>query len=174
MQQIAIVGSSGAGKSTLALELSRTFNLPVIHLDAEYWQPSWVKTPSEVWRERQKSLLEAERWIVDGNYSSTMDMRFEAADTIFLDFPRLLCTWRVLKRVLEYRPGIRPDMPEGCHERCDLDFIKYVWTFPEQHRPRILERLEVYSEKTLYHLKTPLELDGFKYKMRQVRFYAPV
>lgn len=162
MDRIAIVGSSGAGKTTLSLELSRILNLPIIHLDAEYWQPGWVKPPNELWFERQKKLLEAERWIADGNYGSTMDLRLEAADTIiFLDFPRLLCTWRILKRVVEYRPGTRPDMAAGCHERLNLDFIKYVWTFPERHRPRILERLRDYPEKTLYHLETPTSLREF-------------
>ena len=162
MERVAIVGSSGAGKTTLSLELSRILDLPIIHLDAEYWQPGWTKPPSEVWFERQTELLKGERWIIDGNYGGTMASRFVAADTIiFLDFPRLLCTWRILKRVLEYRPGTRPDMAEGCDERFDLAFIKYVWTFPERHRPRILERLETYPEKTLYHLKQPAELREF-------------
>lgn len=156
------MGSSGAGKTTLSLELSRILDLPIIHLDAEYWQPGWTKPPSELWFERQRELLKAERWIVDGNYGATMDLRFAAADTIvFLDFPRLLCIWRILKRVLEYRPNTRPDMAEGCDERFDLAFIKYVWTFPERHRPRILERLEAYPDKRLYQLKIAGDVKDF-------------
>lgn len=162
MERIAIVGSSGAGKTILSLELSRTLDLPIIHLDAEYWQPGWTKPASDVWLERQEALLEGERWIIDGNYGSTMSSRVAAADTvIFLDFSRLLCTWRVVKRVLEYRPGTRPDMAEGCDERLDVGFIKYVWTFPERHRPRILEVLKAHPDKTLYHLRKPAELGEF-------------
>ena len=169
MQRVAIVGSSGAGKTTLSLKLSHLLDLPIIHLDAEYWEPGWTQPPSEVWLERQKQLLAAERWIIDGNYGGTMETRFAAADTIiFLDFPRLLCTWRVLKRVLEYRPGARPDMAEGCAERFDLDFLKYVWTFREKHRPRIFERLKDHSDKTRYHLRTATELAVFLEEIRAI------
>lgn len=124
MKRIAVVGSSGAGKSTLSRELSRILDIPVIHLDVHYWQPGWVETPDEVWLERQKTLLNGESWIVDGNFGSTLDMRLGAADTvIFLDFSRFLCTYRVLKRLTMYRKGERPDMAEGCNERFDWDFI---------------------------------------------------
>ena len=141
--------------------------IPVIHLDVHYWQPGWTETPWEVWKERQKALLEGESWIIDGNYGSTLDMRLEAADTvIFLDFSRFLCTYRVLKRLAMYRKGERPDMAEGCDERFNWEFMRFVWTFPEQHRPRVLRSLEAHPDTTVYHFKSPGELETFLQSLR--------
>ena len=92
MKRISIVGSGGAGKSTFAHQLADILHLPVIHLDALYWQPGWVATPQDEWRDKQQQLVQQECWIIDGNYTSTLDVRFAVADTIiFLDFPRFRC-----------------------------------------------------------------------------------
>ena len=168
MKRVAVVGSSGAGKSTLSRELSRILDIPVIHLDVHYWQAGWTETPEQVWLERQKALLEGESWIVDGHFGSTLDLRLEAADTvIFLDFSRFLCTYRVLKRLAMYQKGTRPDMADGCDERFNWDFMKFVWTFSEQHRPRVLERLDAHrSTITVHHFKSPGELREFLRDLR--------
>jgi adenylate kinase family enzyme len=55
-----------------------------VHLDHHFWQPGWVETPKEAWRQRQTELLAADRWIADGNYGSTFDVRFERADTVIV------------------------------------------------------------------------------------------
>ncbi len=40
---------------------------------------------------------------MDGNYSGTLDVRLSVADTvIFLDFPRILCLARIIKRCFMY------------------------------------------------------------------------
>jgi adenylate kinase family enzyme len=65
-------------------------------------------------------------------------MRIRAADTvIFLDLPRALCVYRILKRVATYRKGTRPDMAEGCDEKFDWEFLKWVWNYPERSRPKV-------------------------------------
>ncbi len=99
MKRVAIIGSGGAGKSTLAKRLGEVTGLPVIHLDQHFWNPHWTETPIPEWERRHETLLERERWVMDGNYGSTMNERLDAADTvIFLDMPRLFCVVRVLKR----------------------------------------------------------------------------
>ena len=40
-ERIAVIGSPGAGKSTLATMIAAATGLPLIHLDAEHWQPGW-------------------------------------------------------------------------------------------------------------------------------------
>ena len=67
---------------------------------------------------------------MDGNYSGTMDVRIESAGTIiYLDYPTLKCFWRVVKRIVKYHGKVRPDMPQGCKEKFDFEFLQYVATF---------------------------------------------
>lgn len=147
MQRVAIIGSCGAGKSTLARSLGKKLNLPVIHLDAYYWQPGWQETNPDRWRERQQELSKGDRWIIDGNYGGTMDIRLTAADTIvWLDFKRYICLWRVFQRYLQYQGKVRPDMAAGCAERWNWEFMQYVWNFPKLHRPKIVDKLTEYQE----------------------------
>jgi len=100
---------------------------------------------------------------MDGNYSGTLARRVDACDTvIFLDLPRLLCIWRVLKRALIYRHDIRPDMAEGCPEKLNLEFIGWVWNYSTRSRPKIVEVLRSNSErKNIVWLRSPSEVESF-------------
>ena len=74
---------------------------------------------------------------MDGNFGGTREMRMQAADTIiFLDLPRRVCLYRILKRTLKYYGKSRPDMTEGCNERLDLEFIGWVWNYKHRSRKR--------------------------------------
>ena len=142
MQRVAIIGSCGAGKSTLARSLSEKLNLPIIHLDAYYWQPGWESSSDREWSEVHQELIKGDCWIMDGNYGGTMAGRLAAADTIiWLDFNRYLCLWRIVKRYWQYRGKTRPDMAASCPERLNLEFLSYVWHFPQIHRAKIIEKL---------------------------------
>lgn len=142
MRRVLVIGCGGAGKSTFASALGRLTALPVVHLDQEYWQPAWAATPAEVWERRIATLVEGRRWILDGNYGATLAPRLAACDTvIFLDLPRALCVWRVIRRWWRYRGQERPDMSAGCPERLSWEFLRWIWTYPRRRRPAILSRL---------------------------------
>jgi adenylate kinase family enzyme len=96
VERVLILGSPGAGKSTLARRLAERTGLPVIHLDAEYWQPGWVEPEPAAWAGTVSRLVERPRWIMDGNYGGTRAIRIAAADTaIYLDYPpRCACGGR--------------------------------------------------------------------------------
>ena len=88
--------------------------MPVIHLDLHYWKPSWARPSDDEWRERQRTLLAGEAWIIDGNYNETLPLRLERADTVvFLDTPWWLCASRAFVRGLR-KPG--GEMPDGCQD----------------------------------------------------------
>ncbi len=170
MQRVMVIGCSGAGKSTLTRQLAKEWDLPVIHLDRAYWQPYWVETPKEEWRAKVGELVLAERWIMDGNYSGSMDIRLPHTDLIiWLDFSRWLCLWRVFKRTLRFWGRVRPDMTDGCAERFDFPFFHYVFFFPEIHRPRLLKRLADYPDSQILRFSSPRQLnqwqtEGYKLK----------
>jgi adenylate kinase family enzyme len=142
MQRVLVIGSGGSGKSTVAKEVARRLRLPLVHLDALYWQPGWRATPKSAWEGVVRQLVATPSWVMDGNYGGTLDVRLAACDTVvFLDLPRVTCLWRVLRRRLEFRRGTRPDVAPGCPERLTWEFVAWVWTYPGRRRPAILRRL---------------------------------
>ena len=163
MKKILVIGSGGAGKSTFSRHLGKILNIEVIHLDTLYWNPGWIETPKPVWRNMVEELIDKDSWIIDGNYSGTLDIRVDACDTvIFLDIARLTCLWRVMKRVMLYRNGRRPDMTEGCRERLRLEFARWIWNYPERTRPKVLKLLKDSSQsKNVVRLCNQADMDSF-------------
>ncbi len=142
MKRVLVIGPSGAGKTTLATALAEKTGLPLIHLDTEYWRPGWVPTPDEEWAPIVSELAARDSWIMEGNFSSTFPLRMPRADTIILVIrPRLHCLWRVLVRYLRYRGVTRPDLADGCPEKFDPAFYKWVWQFPKRSLPRVHEAM---------------------------------
>ncbi|MDA8061171.1 MAG: adenylate kinase [Actinomycetota bacterium] len=161
MQRVAVVGSGGAGKSTFSEALGRLTGLPVVHLDRHYWQPGWAALPREEWRDEQARLLAGGRWIADGNYSSTLDLRLERADTVIvLALPRWLCMVRVLGRW--WHNGGRAVQAEGCPERLDPAFLRWVWSYPVEGRARLDAELGRHAGRLrVVELATPKEVRLF-------------
>ncbi len=136
MRRILIVGGAGAGQSTLAREVARRLDLPLIHLDRHYWRPGWIAAPDADFRAEVARLAARPAWVMDGNYAGTLDLRLPHADLLVLcDPPRLLCLARVLRRRWAYRTTPRPDLPDGCPEQVDLQFLRYIWHYPRHPPP---------------------------------------
>lgn len=130
MERVLVIGSPGAGKSTLSHALAERTGLPLHHLDKMHWLPGWRERDRAEAFAHVEEVLATERWIIDGNYGSTLPKRIKRADTVvWLDYPTWLCLWRVLKRWWLYRGKARPDMNEGCPERLDPEFLAYVARF---------------------------------------------
>jgi len=159
MKKVIVIGSGGSGKSTFARELGERTGIEVIHLDQEYWRPNWEKTPTDEWEAKVAAMLERDSWIMDGNFGGTREMRMRAADTIiFLDLPRHICLYRILKRTIKYYGRSRPDMTEGCNERFDLEFILWVSNYPNATRDRVLSAVGAFPDKSFIRLRTNAEI----------------
>jgi adenylate kinase family enzyme len=163
MKKVLVIGSSGAGKSTFTRRLGEATGLPVVHLDKLFWHPNWVETSKDEWVIKVEEALKGDSWIMDGNFSGTLAMRLEACDAvIFLDMPHVVCVYRVLKRVALYRKGSRPDMAEGCDEKFDWEFLKWVWNYPTRSKPKVEALLNSFeNEKTIIRLKSKNEIKNF-------------
>lgn len=168
MKRVVVIGSGGAGKSTFSRKLSEATGIEVIHLDGLYWKPNWQKTPAEEWERTVAGLVKRESWIMDGNFGGTREMRIRAADTvIFMDPPRRVCMYRVLKRAIKYRGKNRPDMAEGCNEKLDLEFLGWVWNYPKRSRKRFFEEMSDFPEKRLIVLRSDREAENFLREARK-------
>jgi len=163
MKKVLIIGSCGAGKSTAAKSLAEIIHVPVIHLDAHYWKPGWVESEKDEWLKKVKELCARPQWIMDGNYSSTMDYRFEHADTvIFLLYPRLTCLKGIFKRLFTSQ---RVDDILGCKERIDWQFFHYVWTYNKIRAPEVLKKMDKLRNKKMHIVHGRSQLKNFFLKL---------
>lgn len=134
MERIVIIGCPGSGKTRLARALGEQLDLTVVHLDRLWWKSGWENVSQEEFDMRLQNALSMDSWIIDGNYSRTMDKRLEACDTIiYLDYSRWTCLFGFVQRVLFNRQD-RKDLPDGCPEKFEWEFIKYIWNFNKNNR----------------------------------------
>ena len=150
MDRIAIIGCGGSGKNVLAQRLGETLGLPVTNLDALYYDDDWNPSPS--FADDQRKLVAADRWLVEGNYASTLPIRLERADTvIFLDLPARTCLWGIAQRRWRYRGGQHAD---GVHDRITWSFIKYILGYRRSMRPRVAALLTEHGGHATYEQLT--------------------
>ena len=158
-----MIGSGGSGKSTLAVKLGELLGLEVNHLDKFFWRPGWVRAEPDEWLKTVTDLIERDSWIIEGNFSGTLELRLRKADTIvFLDLPRVLCLWRIMKRFFLYRKGSRPDLTEGCEERLDFELFGWVWNSPRRSKPKVVKLLEKHADgKQIFWLRSRGDVKRF-------------
>ncbi|MFT8570771.1 MAG: DNA topology modulation protein [Leuconostoc pseudomesenteroides] len=161
--KIMIIGCGGSGKSTLATKLSHKIDVPVSHLDALLWHDNWEMSSKDEQRHIINNVLDKDQWIIDGNYSATLDMRVAKADTIiFIDRSKVMCLYNVVKRYIHYKGHSRPDMHANCPEKIDFEFVHWIWTFNKKRKPAIIEMLaDVKHTKNVVVLKSNRQIDYF-------------
>ncbi len=178
MERILLIGCSGAGKSTFSRRLHQIFPThELIYLDKLYWQPDWIETSKEEWQITVNQLVAKERWIMDGNYGGTLRQRIARADTIvFFDFPTWRCILGVTKRILSNKLGFakRPDITEGCPERWDWIFYKWILNYNKKTRPAVFKSIKEsnFPSERLFIVKNNRDLNQLllKLKMKLINY----
>lgn len=153
--RIVILGSSGSGKTWLGRRLGDLLGIEVFHLDPYFWQPGWREPDPGEFERANRDLVANDRWIVEGNYSTTRALRLEAADTIiYLDEAPWRCAFRFVWRCWFHRR--RPDLPVGCREprmsRDLLAHVRYILRHKRHKEPRLLDEIESYRAGRQVHL----------------------
>jgi len=149
--KIMIIGYSGSGKSTLARKLGSIYKIPVLYLDKVNFIKDWRL------RDRNECLIQVrefqknDSWIIEGNYSEFhQERRLDEADTIiFLNSSRISSFYYAYKRYLQYRGKVREDLSEGCYEKFDIEFIKWILFDGRTYEKKIKykELSEIYKNK---------------------------
>lgn len=145
VERVVVVGCAGSGKSTLSRELAARVGLPLTERDA------LGTLGSRDYRDALGELASRPRWILDGAPYYEDELIYRAADTvIFLDYPKLLVMWRVLRRTLRVELFRRSD---GAHRPSGLDVwradehpLRWAWT---SHQARRREGLALITRPDL-------------------------
>ena len=149
--RIVVIGTSGAGKTTLARGLAGRFALRHIELDAINWQPGWrdlARHDPVTFRRRVVDSIQAETWVVDGNYEGVCDTIWRrATHLVWLDYDRPVIMVRVIRRSL-LRVILRTELWAGTGNRERWHYmlrpshpIRWTWSTWRLFRQRTLERL---------------------------------
>ena len=143
MEKILVIGCPGGGKSSFARRLRDKTGLPLYYLDMLWHRPDRTNVSQEEFDEKLRELLEKERWIIDGNYLRTMEMRLRACDTVFLlDYPLEVCLAGAKARIGKERE----DLP-WVERELDPEFRQWILDFSRDQMPQIRELQEKYREK---------------------------
>lgn len=166
--KIMIIGFSGAGKSTLAKDIGNITGIEPTYMDTLHWLPGWIEDTQENKCKKLLEILKRDNWIIDGSYRQTLyKERIELADMIiFLDFNRFLCLKRAIKRRIMYNRKSRPDMTEGCKEKLDFEFFKWVVFDGRKKRPAVYHELDAIKHmygntKKIYIFHRPKQVKVF-------------
>ena len=158
MKKVIIIGCPGSGKSTFGRKLKSITDLPLYHLDMMFWNVDKTTVSKEIFIERLQEVMSNPKWIIDGNYGGSMEMRIKECDTVFfLDYPTNVCLVGI-----ESRKGQpRSDMPWIENENTDEAFIDFINKYNSESRPKVISLLEKYSAKNIVIFKTRTESEEY-------------
>ena len=156
-----IFGRPGSGKSTFALRLSKATRLPLSHLDKYFFENNWVERNYNEFLEIQESLVNQERWIIDGNSTKSLEIRYSKADLVlYFNYPRVICYWRIFKRLFSKDQQI-DDRAENCNETVRISLLKYMWSFENRVAKQLSELKQKYPKCKFIEITSSKDLGYF-------------
>ena len=161
LRKVIIIGCPGAGKSTFARILSDKTHLPLYYLDMLWHKPDRTTVERNIIDNKLKEIVSGDKWIIDGNYGRTLEMRIQACETIFLlDFPVEECLAGAESRIGKQRV----DMP-WIETEFDDEFRQWIIDFPKNELPMVYELLDRYkSQKSIYVFHSRTDIDDYLLK----------
>lgn len=161
VRRVAVLGRAGAGKTTVARRMGDALGVPVVHLDALFWNADWTPVPAESFAERQGAVIAQDAWVLDGNYSTLPGFaeRLSRANVIVIvDAPLAVCLWRVVRRWLRFRGATRPDL--GASERLDLAFLRWIVNWSRRHPDFAGEVRSMVPDKPVRVMRSDHDVEG--------------
>ncbi len=163
MEKVMVIGCPGSGKSTFSKTLHQITGLPLFHLDLLFWTADGKTVERSVFLRRLSQVQRQEKWILDGDYISTMEQRMKACDTVFfLDYPVKVCLDGINERVGK----IRSDLP-WTETQEDPGFRETVERYQAEKRPKVTSLLKQYSHKNIFIFSSRLQADLFLKSLKE-------
>ena len=163
MQKVIVIGCPGSGKTTFAERLNIITGLPLYYLDAIWHKPDKTHISRENFDKSISAILNTAEWIIDGNYSRTLEIRLQQCDTVFLfDLPPEVCIQGATDRLGKGRY----DIP-WIDKELTPSFKQSIQDFPRNSLPRIYELIEKYSKnRQIIVFKSREDVDVFLKSIR--------
>lgn len=100
-QRFNVVGSSGSGKSVFSRRLASLLKIQHIEMDAVFWGPNWHWPRDEEFFVKLENELEKECWVLDGNYTRTIPIKWKRVQTVvWLDYSFSRTLFQSFKRAV--------------------------------------------------------------------------
>ena len=179
MNRINVVGTSGSGKTMFSRKLAELLEYPYIEMDKIFWGPNWYWPSDDEFFDKLRAALKEPKWVLDGNYTRTIPIKWESADTvIWLDYSFTTTLFQALGRAFK-RSITREELWEGTGNRESFkkSFLSkdsiILWTL-KTHGP-VKKKYESYmidknfSNIRFIRLKNHKEADAFLSEVKQKR-----
>lgn len=165
-EKIIIIGSPGSGKSTFARRLREITDLPLYHLDMIKHKPDKTEISKDEFDVKLNDIISKDKWIIDGNYQRTIEVRLKACDTVFLlDYPLDVCLSGAEARIGQKRS----DMP-WVETEFDPEFKQWIIDFPIKALPKIYELLKKNNDKEIVIFKSREQAEEYLVNLRKRTF----
>lgn len=168
MKKIIVIGCPGSGKSTLVFKMKDILGWPILHLDKVYHIDTYNHITRDELRAIVSEFAKQDKWIIDGNYISTVEERIQLADTIvIMDIDTEICVKNAIARSKKERGE---DMAENFdNSQLKEGFLDFIMKFKNDTLPRIMELVEKYkNEKTFIILHNYDEVDKFVESLKNI------
>lgn len=158
MRKVIIIGCPGSGKTTFAERLNQITGLPLYYLDAIWHKPDRTHISREDFDRIISEIFNTPKWIIDGNYNRTIELRLQQCDTVFLfDLPTEVCIQGATDRLGKGRY----DLP-WIEKELTPSFKQSIEEFPHNSLPRIYELIEKHGkDKQVIIFKAREDVEGY-------------
>jgi len=162
-KRICIIGPSSTGKSTLADSLAKKLGIKAHHLDLTAHIPNsnFERRPDPEFIAEHNKIIAEETWVIDGNYSVTMNERLARAKLlIWLDYNPIISVLNFIMRCfkpVENRIGHL----EGAPHKINPALIKHTLIQYPKNKVKYKKLLQFHPHLPVIYIHSMKELNEY-------------